>query len=248
MGLNDSGEGREKAPERPSEGASADAAEPAGAASVVQQAPAPEEEDVWKEDYEEHIDAEPEPEPKPGKRKGKGRAAAVVTVVVLLLLVVWTVASPEILPRSGEAYTDSDVYANLGSYVGWRANWAANTTWGICVYGDNTTRAGEVLNISVLVTKVEERTGNWFLRGSAISLRNVSVYTGDGVFVGAMSNWTDVGFGQAATVPLVFQEPGTYDLFVYVKFMVFIDMRIGFLPVEAIEVPQVYLDAPIVVV
>jgi len=236
-------EGKPQEPrEEPSVGAGAIGGE---AESKEASATPPADEDVWKEDYEEHIDAEPEPEPRPRKGRGKGRMSALVAVAALVLLVAWTLASPGIVPESGEIYTSSSHYANLGSYIGWRQSWAANTTWGISVGGGNATRVGEALNISVLVTKVEERTGNWFMRGSAISLRNVSAFTDDGVFVGEMSNWTDVGFGQMATVPLVFSEPGMYSLYLHVRFMVYIDMRLGFLPVEAIDVGQVYLDVPV---
>ncbi|MEM3049866.1 MAG: hypothetical protein QXT42_03985, partial [Thermoplasmata archaeon] len=224
----------ESAPAAKAEGTEAQATKPAATPS--------EDEDVWKEDYEEHIDAEPEPELKPRKRRGRGRLATIIIVIVLLFMVVWTLASPDIVPQSGEVYTDSPRYANLGSYLGWRATWAANTTWGISVGGGNTTSTGEVLNIRVLITKVEEHPGNWFMRGTAITLRNVSVYNADGVFMASMSNWTDLGFGLAATVPLVFSDPGVYELYVYVRFMVFIDMRIGFLPVEAIEVHKGWME------
>lgn len=237
----------EKGPDEASQSAPAEKAE-LTEAQATKSSPAPsEEEDVWKEDYEEHIDAEPEPELKPRRRRGRGRLATIIIVIVLLFMVVWTIARPDMVPQSGEVYTNSPRYANLGSYLGWRATWAANTTWGISIGGENATSTGEVLNITVLITKVEEHPGNWFMRGTAISLRNVSVYNSDGVFMASMSNWADLGFGLAATVPLVFSDPGVYELYVYVRFMVFIDMRIGFLPVEAIEVPQVYLDSKIIV-
>lgn len=209
-------------------------------------APPASEEDMWKEDYEEHIDAEPEPAPRP-KRKRKGQVSIVLLLVVIAVLILWTLFSPPVMPQSGEVYTSSQHYANLGSFIGYRDIWAGNMTWGLSIGGNATVQAGAVLNITVLVTKVYERPGNWFLRGSAISLRNVSVFTDDGVFVGEMSNWTDAGFGQIATVPLVFSEPGNYSLFVYAKFLVYMDMRIGFLPLEAVEIQRAYLDVPIVV-
>jgi len=44
-----------------------------------------------------------------------------------------------------------------------------------------------------------------------------------------------------------FDYPDSYYLYVYVKFLVTMDMRIGFLPLESVEIPQAYLDVPIVV-
>jgi hypothetical protein len=60
-----------------------------------------------------------------------------------------------------------------------------------------------------------------------------------------MTNSSDLGFGKTARVPVSFDSPGNYSLYVSVKFLVYGVMRIGFIPVKAVSVQQVFLDSPI---
>lgn len=192
------------------------------------------EKDVWAEDYDEHIDGEEPPPRKPKKRMKWGGIIVLVFVVVFIIL--WTVLSPEVVPQSGDTYLRSDSYASLSGYAGDVDTYAGNATWALSVGGENSTSAGVQLNLSVLVTKVFEKTSSFWFRGTGIELRNVSVYDEDGTFIAKMSNETDIGFGPLATVPVSFAESGNYTLYAYVKFLVSADMRIGFLPVKAVEI------------
>ncbi len=203
------------------------------------------EEQVWDDDYDEHIDGEEPKVQKPRKKKHYG--AMIAMSVIIIFLVVWTVLAPDVMHEVGDAYVTSPHYANLGNYVGYRDIWAGNMTWGIAIRGENTTTVGSTLNISVLLTKIYEKPGNWFFQGAAVKLRNVSFFDENGTCVGVMSNWTDEGIGLVATVPVKFTQSGSYYLYAYVRFIVTMDMRIGYLPLETVQIPQAYLDVPIVV-
>ena len=199
----------------------------------------------WDEDYEEHIDGKELPPPKPDKKRGYG--GLIVIIIIILILILWTVFSPKILPEVGSTYVESHHYANLGNYVGDRDIWAGEMVWGVAISGPSNATVGETIDITVMVTKISEKPGNWFFEGTAVSLRNVSFYDENGTFVAEMSNWTSEDIGLVATVPVSFDYPDSYYLYVYVKFLVTMDMRIGFLPLESVEIPQAYLDVPIVV-
>jgi len=206
-------------------------------------------EDVWTEDYDEHIDGEEPKILKPKKKRHYGLIIALV--VVLLILLVWTVLSPEVLPETGDsrAAWESDQY--LGDYVGYRDIWAGNMTWGLAIRGPHNVAAGQSINISVLVTKIYEKPGNWFLQGAGISLKNVSVFMyndTEETFLASMTGWSDSDLGPVAIITVEFDQPGTYDLYVYVKFLVNMDMQIGFLPLETVQINRAYLDVPIIVV
>lgn len=203
----------------------------------------------WDEDYDQHMDVEELPPPKPKKKK-KRTGLLIVVLVIVIFLVIWTVLSPEIMPEVGDTYITDDYYANLGNYTGYREIWAGNMTWGVAIRGPTSTTVGTTINISVLLTKVFEKPGNWFFRGTAVSLRNVSFYHdnfGSISCVGTMSNWTHEEMGLVATVPIVLDQPGSYYLYLSMRFMVFMDMRIGYLPLETVDIPQAYLSVPIVV-
>jgi len=161
-------------------------------------------------------------------------------VVIVLVMILWTVLSPEVMPQSGDTYLNSQRYANLTGFAGEVDTWAGNSTWALSVSGSGTTSVGTVLNISVLVSKVNENPANAWFRGTGISLKNVSVYLADGSFVGAKSNKSDIGFGLLANVPISFSGPGNYELYAYVKFVIYADMRIGFLPVKAVEMESAH--------
>jgi hypothetical protein len=123
-------------------------------------------------------------------------------------------------------------------------------TWGLAIRGPDNAAVGEAITISVLVTKIYEKPGNWFFEGAGISLKNVSVFEyndTDDTFLASMTDWTDSDLGPVAKITVVFDQPGTYDIFVYAKFLVNMDMKIGFLPLESVQVSRAYLDVPIVV-
>lgn len=204
-----------------------------------------EDEDDWDEDYEEHIDGEEPPPQRPRKKRRYG--GIIVLAIIIFILVFWTVMSPKIMPEVGTTYTTSPRYANLGNYTGYRDIWAGNMTWGVAISGQNSTTVGTTINISVLVTKIYEKPGNWFFRGTSISLKNVSFFDENGTCVGAMANWSDEGIGMIATVPVKFYQTGSYYLYAFIRFMVFMDMRIGYLPLETVQIAEAYLNVPIVV-
>lgn len=83
---------------------------------------------------------------------------------------------------------------------------------------------------------MSERPGNFFFRGAAVAITNVSVFESDGTFLAKMSSGTNLGFGKLATVKLAFASNGTYHLYVTAKFTVYMDMRIGFFPLETVTI------------
>src|SRR5512136_2067506 len=189
-------------------------------------------EEAWKEDYDEMIT--PEKPTKPQKKRHWG--GIIVVAIVLILLLVWTILSPDVMPQESDKYTTSPTYANLGNYTGYRHIWAGNMTWGISIRGPTSVVAGTPMVITVLVTKIYEQPGNWFFRGTSVDLKNVSVFKLDGTYLASMSNSTDLGFGVSATVNLNITQSGNCSLYVYVKFTVYEMMRIGFMPLETVQV------------
>ncbi len=202
-------------------------------------------EEAWMEDYEELIG--PEEESKPRRRKKRHWGAIIFTVAVIVFLLLWTLLSPDIMTQTGETYVHSPEYAAWGNYTGYRDIWAGNTTWGLSIGGEALADDNSSLEVHVLLTKVHEKTGNWFFRGTSVTLDNVSIFDMNGTFIASMSNWTDVGYGLMATIPVAFAVNGTYDLFVHARFTVYEVMRVGFIPLEAVEIEAAYFDDPIVV-
>jgi hypothetical protein len=96
--------------------------------------------------------------------------------------------------------------------------------------------------LDVLLTKISENTSNWFMRGFAATLSNMSVFLDDGTFLASMSNSTTLGYGIMGTIPVTMPGPGNYTVYVYAKFTMFEAMRIGFLPVKAVEIRAAYLN------
>jgi len=218
-------------------------AEPEPETPVPAASKAPEE--VWMEDYEDLIG--PEEKPKPTRRKKRHWGAIIVTIAVIVFLLLWTFLSPDIMTQVGTTYVNSTTYAEWGNFTGYRDIWAGNMTWGLSISGEVLEDDNSSLEVHVLLTKVHEKTGNWFFRGASVSLDNVSIFEMDGTFIASMSNWTDVGFGLMATVPVTFPANGSYDLFVFARFTVYEVMRVGFLPLEAVEIEAAYFDDPVVV-
>ena len=212
------------------------------------QTPAKPEGDVWKEDYEGLI--EPEKPPVPRGHRTVPWVGILVTIAIVIALVVWTILSPGILLQQGDTYTGSPTHASWGNYTGYRDIWAGNMTWGVSVSGHATSAGNLSVEITVLVTKVYERPGNWFFRGTAISLKNVSVYIGpldNATFLASMTNTTEQDYGVSATIPATFGGPGVYELLIKTRFTVYEVMRIGFIPLESVNVYPIYLDSPVVV-
>lgn len=202
-------------------------------------------EEVWMEDYDELIG--PEEKPKPRKRKNRHWGAIIVTVAVIVFFLAWTFLSPKVMTQVGQTYVNSATYASWGNFTGYRDIWAGNMTWGLSISGRSLTANSSSLEVHVLLTKVYEKPGNWFFRGTSVTLNNVSIFEVDGTYVASMSNWTDVGYGLMATVPVTFATNGTYDLYVHAKFTVYEVMRIGFIPLEAVEIEAAYFDEPVIV-
>jgi hypothetical protein len=206
------------------------------------------EEDVWKEDYEDLI--EPEKRPTPHRHRTTPWGAILITFTIVAALVVWTILSPGIMPQQGDTYTRSSIHASWGNYTGYRDIWAGNMTWGVSVSGHATSAGNLSVEITVLVTKVYERPGNWFFKGTAISLKNVSVFIGpldNATFLASMNSTTEYDYGVSATIPVTFGGTGEYEILIKVRFMVYEVMRIGFIPLESVNVYPVYLDSTVVV-
>jgi hypothetical protein len=232
------------------EGISAEQAEPEPPPPEAEE-PGPEEpmlEEVMFEEYEEELAPE---EPVRKKRRRRGYGKFVALAIILIILLAWTVLSPDVMPQVGTIYTDSEFYASLGSFVGSRDIWAGNMTWGVAIRGPDHAEVGEEIDIYVLVTKVYEDPGNPFFKGTWFTLENVSIFLDDGTEQGAylasMANYSSLDYGMDARVPLVFDSPGVYDLLVYAKITVYMNMWIGFLPLESVNIRNVFLDEAIVV-
>ncbi len=224
--------------------AAEDAGVPPPPPEAPEEAPAPGP-DAWKEDYEDLI--EPEPVKRRMRKPFHHWGSVAVVVIVLILLVAWTVISPDVLEPVGDTYVTSGFYAGWGNYTGVRDIWSGNVTWGVSIRGTNTSADSSTIELKVLVTKVSETMGNWFLRGTSIEMRNVSAYDENGTFLGAMIGHADLGYGAEATVPISFESSGTYLIFVKVKFLVYEMMRVGYLPLETVNIEKAWADFPVVV-
>lgn len=237
--------GSEEAEEVSAEQAAEDADVPPPPADADEGAPAAGP-DAWKEDYEDLI--EPEPVKKRKRAPFRHWGSVIVLVIVLILLIAWTVLSPPVLESVGDTYVSSEeVYASWGNYTGVRDIWSGNVTWGVSIRGTNMSDNSRSIELKVLVTKVSETTGNWFLRGTSVEMRNVSAYDENGTFLGAMIGHADLGYGAEATVPISLERNGTYFIFVKVSFLVYEMMRIGYLPLETVQIEKAWVDFPIVV-
>ena len=220
------------------------APEPQGVEEPVME---PAEDAPPEEDYEELV--EPEKPQKP-RKKTRHLGAIITVTVVLIILVLWTVLSPRLLPVEGTIYVNSDTYASLGSFNETLKSWAATTNWGISVStpdaimsADNATvPANQTITILVLVSKVSEKPGNFWFRGTAVSITNMTLIdTESGVIVSTMANKSHLGYGEVATLKFSL-EPGDYNLSLTGQFLVYVGMRIGFLPVEKINLEPFELE------
>ena len=211
----------------------------------------PTEETPPEEEYEELI--EPEKPQKP--RKKRKHLGAIITVfVIIMILVLWTVLTPKLLPVVGTTYVNSTTYSNLGSFNETLKSWATRTNWGVSVStpdavitADNATvPANQTFMILVLVSKVSESPSNFWLRGTAVSITNMTIIDSDtGVIVTTMANKSHLGYGEVATLKLSL-KPGHYNLSLTGQFLVYVGMRIGFLPVEKINLEPFELEKEIV--
>ena len=208
----------------------------------------PVEETPPEEEYEELI--EPEKPQKP-RKKTRHLGAVITVIVVLVILILWTVFTPKLLPVEGTIYVDSNAYANLGSFNETLKSWAATTNWGISVSSPDanvtadrtaTVPANQTIIIMVLVSKVSERPSNFWFRGTAVSITNMTIIDSDtGVIVSTMANKSRLGYGAVATLKFSL-EPGHYNLSLTGQFLVYVGMRIGFLPVEKISLEPFELE------
>lgn len=243
------------APEPPADVPSPPEPEPAAApeapadegAQVTEPPPfeAEEKEEEWIEEYERETEQK-----RPQKQRSYG--GVILATIIVVFIIVWTLMSPPILSQVGTAYVNSDQYANLGGGIGSRdiywlgtAIHVGNTTWGVSIGGEQNVSAGQAAEFTVLVTKVSERTGNWWFRGTSIVLKSADLYITGGDLVGSMVNKTKLSFGQLGTLSATFDDPGTYDCTVLLRFEVYEMMRIGFIPLENVDF-EVELDVPII--
>lgn len=209
-------------------------------------------EDIWKEDYEDVIEPSPEEEAQaaagaqPKKRKKSHWAGIVTVCVIIILLMLWTVMSPKVLHPQGMTYVNSTKYADLGNFTGNRSIWAGDVVWGVSVSGPNSTTSGKPVQLQVLVTKVSERPGNFFFRGTAISISNCTLWDVNGTYIAKFTSIQDPGFGKIAVINATLPV-GEHSLYVSVTFTEYEVMRLGFIPLENVQVENVYLE-PIEVV
>ena len=206
-------------------------------------APPPPEEVKEPEDWAEEFEKETEQEKKEKKSKKKRHwGSLIVVIIIVLFLVIWTLLSPKVLPEAGPTYIYSDTYANLGHFTGERDIWwlgsaihVGNTTWGLSIGGDDNGTVNAPPTISVMVSKVDEGAGNWWFRGTAIKLSNVSLFLEDGTYVASMDTRTEGTFGPVGEIHPDFGAVGNYTCYVYVRFTVYEDMRIGYIPLETVD-------------
>ncbi len=193
-------------------------------------------EEEWIEEYEE--------EQVPARPKKKRHWGSIVAVtVVIVFMVVWTVLSPSVLSQAGTTYVDSDSYADMGNYTGERDIWwlgksihVVRTVWGVSISGDRNATVGEPAEYSVLITKVEEALGSFWFRGTSVNLKEVTMYDSDGNLLGEMYGKTQLDFGPLGHVTATFDQPGQYECHLVVKLRVYAEMRIGFIPLEDVEI------------
>ncbi len=206
-------------------------------------------EGVWKEDYEDVIEPSEEEKAasKPPKEKPKKKHWVAITalVVIIVFLILWTALSPKVVPSEGMTYVDSDTYASLGNYTGSRDIWSGNVTWGFSV-SNTTPTAGQPFEIQVLVTKVAERPGNFFFTGLAIKITNCSLFLSDGTYIAKLSSTRDLGFGKMAIIGITLPTGVYSDFYVSMKFTEYEVMRIGYIPLENVQVQKISLETLIV--
>ena len=218
--------------------------EPSPAPAGEPEAPPPEEEPnegVWKEDYEEIIEPDKSEEVEKVPKKKSHWLGIIAVVVIIAFLVIWTVLSPKVMGPVGRTYVDSNTYADLGNFTGVRSIWSGTTTWGVSVSGSSEIEAGAVAEYRVLITKVNESTGNFFFTGTSIVITNVSLYKSDGTYLANMVSKSSLGYGKEALVKYTYPAAGTYDLYITAKFTVYEVMRIGYFPLESVFVERVSL-------
>lgn len=206
-------------------------------ASKASHATPPEEE--WIEEYEEEQYSVAKP-----KKKKRPWASIVAVSFIIVFMVVWTVLAPPVLAQAGTTYVASNTsYANLGNYTGERdIFWlggsihVGRTVWGVSVSGPTDVTAGEATSFYVLITKVEEESSGFWFRGTSVDLDVSALYDDDGNELGQMVNKTKLEFGPLARISATFDSPGEYECHVHVVFRVYESMRIGFLPLEDVDI------------
>jgi hypothetical protein len=203
---------------------------------VPPQTTPPEEE--WIEEYEEEQFSKEKPKK---KKRHWGSIFAVAFIIVFMVL--WTVMAPPVLAQAGTTYIASGSYANLGNYTGERdIFWiggsihVGRTVWGVSVSGPANVTAGEPVNFYVLITKIEEQSGGFWFRGTSVDLDVATLYDDDGNELGHMVNKTMLEFGPMARISATFDTAGEYECHARVVFRVYESMRIGFLPLEDVDI------------
>jgi|GEM_PF-1762752 len=239
---------------KPSQQETPPSKEPAQPSSEPASDPAtePPKEGAWKEDYDDMVEPSEEekaqaaeedlPKKKPKKKHWVGIITVIVIIIVLLL---WTLLSPKVLSPQGMTYVDSPKYASLGNFTGTRNIWTGDVIWGVSVSGTSNTTAGKPIELKVLITKVSERPGNFFFRGLGISVTNCTLWDSNGTYIAKMSSVEELGFGKMATINTTLPA-GMHDLYVSMRFTEYEVMRLGFIPLEGVQVEKVSL-LPVIV-
>jgi hypothetical protein len=207
----------------------------------------------WIEEYEEELEPE---EPRKPKKPAKERHVfgPVALLVIVLLLILWTFWSPKVMSVTGDMYIGSVTYASLGNEtfamdVGVAADLvdAGHVVWGVSINGSGTAVVGQSAVFRITLSKVAEDPSNFFFRGTAVKLEEVSLFEDDGTFLGTSHGYEETRLAVTASVSVTFDEPGEHDLVVYVRFTVYEVMRLGYLPCKDVELKDIDLDNPIVV-
>jgi hypothetical protein len=208
-------------------------------------------EEMWIEEYERGD--EPEEEER-AEEKPRRTGLWILAIVIASLLIIWVILTPSTMSEVGAAYLDDEDYANLGSgtatvdvRVVASMLSVGSVTWGVGIAGDANVTAEDDAVFHVTVMKVSEDGGGFWFKGTWIRLRNVSLFTDADQLVGWMSGYNVTGIGDVARVHATFVEPGAYSCYVSVKFSVYENMLLGFIPADSVVFAEIHLSSQIVV-
>ncbi len=209
-------------------------------------------EEMWIEEYERGD--EPDEAEECEVEKPRRTGLWIFAIVVASLLIIWVILTPSAMSEVGAAYLSDDDYANLGSDTATvdvrvvASTFKVGTvTWGIGISGDANVTVEEDAVFHVTVMKISEDGGGFWFKGTWVRLRNVSLFTEADELVGWMSGYTVEGIGDVARVHAMFDEPGTYSCYVSVRFSVYENMLLGFIPADSVVFAEVHLSSQIVV-
>lgn len=208
-------------------------------------------EEMWIEEYERGDEPEDEAEV---EAKPRRTGLWIFAIAVASLLIIWMVLTPSMMSEVGDVYLMDDEYSNLGTdtaLVDVRVIASTfsvgSVTWGVGIGGDPNVTAGDDAVFHVIVTKVAEDGGGFWFKGTWIRLRNISLFTDADELVGWMSSYAVEGFGDVARLHATFEDPGTYSCYISVRFSVYENMLVGFIPADSVVFAEIHLTSHIVV-